>query len=291
MDTRRDPSSHAVKVVTPAGLTSRARARHAIDSYEQDLRRAVERFIPDELSPERVYGHSLYTKLRARQASADDPDTDTVTPYLHPQEARDVLLRHDAELPVGLADALRSSIVTFDRYSPVRNRVMRGRPLQPDDLDAVESFISQFQSPEFPQTSLALEQLASDEGWQPKARAGSAPPELVLHNLPDPDFDETGLLGRDELVDEIVGLVGRRRYPIMLRGEGGIGKTALALEVAYRFLDDPASPFEAILWTSLKTERLTSEGIQDLSRCASRPRRRGNVARQGCRSLVPGDRC
>lgn len=264
----RRPSRNAVKLLAPAGLTSKARARHAIDSYEQDLRRAVDRHIPDELGPESVYGHSLYTKLRNRQASANDPDIDTMTPYLHPEEAREVLLRHDAELPVDLSDALRASIVKFDRYSPVRNRVMRGRPLQPDDLDAVESFISQFQSTEFPQTSLALEQLASDEGWQPKSRPGSAPPELILHNLPDPDFDETGLLGRDELVDEIVALVGRRRrrkYPIMLRGEGGIGKTALALEVAYRFLDDPASPFEAILWTSLKTERLTSEGVQDLS--------------------------
>jgi len=58
VDTRR-PTLSAAEPVTPPGLTSRARARHAIDSYEQDLRRAVQWYIPDDLSPERVYGRTL----------------------------------------------------------------------------------------------------------------------------------------------------------------------------------------------------------------------------------------
>ena len=263
VDTRR-PSRNAVEPVTPAGLTSRARARHAIDSLEQDLRYAIERFVPDELSPAEVFG-PMYDKLLARRASVDAPDAEALTAYLHPQESRDVLLCHVDALPPDLVESLQSTVTAFDAFIPVRNRIVRGRPLQPDDLDETEAFVERFRSPQFPLTTAALEQLATDSGWQPKPRAGSAPLDLVLHNLPEADFDETGLLGREQLVSEIVTMVKRRRYPIMLRGEGGIGKTALALEVAWRFVDDPESPFDAVLWTSLKTEKLTSAGVRELS--------------------------
>lgn len=245
-------------------ITSTARARFAVDSLEQDLRYAIERFVPDELSPEDIFG-SMYAKLLARRASADAPDTEAMTAYLHPQESRDILLHHADALPPELGQVLESTVTALDAFVPVRNRIVRGRPLQPEDLDQVGAFIERFQSAHFPLTTAALGQLASDSGWQPKPRAGSGPLDLVLHNLPTADFDETGLLGREQLVNEIVAMVKRRRYPIMLRGEGGIGKTALALEVAYRFIDDPESPFDAVLWTSLKTEQLTTAGVQDLS--------------------------
>ncbi|WP_141013066.1 hypothetical protein [Nocardioides sambongensis] len=263
VDTHR-PSRNDVAPVTPAGLTSRARARHVVDSLEQDMRYAIERFVPDELSPTEIFG-PLYDKLMARRASVDAPDAEALTAYLHPQESRDVLLRHVDALPPDLVESLRSAVTSFDDFIPVRNRIVRGRPLQPDDLDETEAFVERFRSPQFPLTTAALQQLATDAGWQPKARAGSGPLDLVLNNLPEADFDETGLLGREQLVTEVVAMVKRRRYPIMLRGEGGIGKTALALEVAYRLLDDPESPFDAILWTSLKTEQLTTAGIRDLS--------------------------
>ena len=117
----------------------------------------------------------------------------------------------------------------------------------------------------FPQTELVLGQLKSDSTWQPRVRARPTWTDRIVHNLPSPDFDETGLLGREQQIKEVVRLLKRRREPITLIGEGGIGKTALALEVCYRLVDDPEPPFEAILWTSLKSEQLTTAGVQELS--------------------------
>jgi Tfp pilus assembly protein PilF/cold shock CspA family protein len=48
---------------------------------------------------------------------------------------------------------------------------------------------------------------------------------------------------------------------VTIVGEGGIGKTALALKVAYEILDLPDCPFEAIVWSTSKTTTLTAQEI------------------------------
>jgi len=82
------------------------------------------------------------------------------------------------------------------------------------------------------------------------------------HNLPIPDFDETGFLGRKKQASDLLKHV-LGPYPVIsLVGDGGIGKTALALKVAYDVLDMPDCPFEAIVWTSSKTTQLTVQEIR-----------------------------
>jgi hypothetical protein len=266
-------TTNADAVIRPAGLaaqisvpttTSRPRAYYAIDSFEQDLRQFVESRLLDHLPPEDVLG-AEYDQLRARRAQENYSETGPLTRYLHPHHAYDALLRNADALTLEISEVLQRNLSAFDGFLAVRNRLMHGRPLQPDDLEETDSFLRRFLSGPFRQTELALAQLAADSGWQPRPRAGSQPPERILHNLPSPDFDETGLLGREAQVNAIVDLVKRRREPVTLVGDAGIGKTALALEVCYRLADDPEPPFDAILWTSLKRERLTPAGVFDLS--------------------------
>jgi tetratricopeptide (TPR) repeat protein len=52
---------------------------------------------------------------------------------------------------------------------------------------------------------------------------------------------------------------------VTITGEGGIGKTALALDVAYAIVDDSDSPFECVLWVSLKREMLTAYGVREIA--------------------------
>lgn len=90
----------------------------------------------------------------------------------------------------------------------------------------------------------------------------------VRHNLPQPDYGR--FIGRDTELAQIVQIL--RPYPysqehlVTIDGIGGIGKSALALEVAYRFLHKPdalpeAERFDAIVWTSAKQTALTIEGV------------------------------
>jgi hypothetical protein len=92
------------------------------------------------------------------------------------------------------------------------------------------------------------------------------PPSIGLegkqnHNLPLPDFDETGFLGRAEETRQLLTAI-RGPWPIItIVGEGGVGKTALGLRIAYELLDDASAGFDAIVWTSSKTTKLTPNQI------------------------------
>jgi tetratricopeptide (TPR) repeat protein len=97
--------------------------------------------------------------------------------------------------------------------------------------------------------------------------AGSTSPQ-VLHNLPQPDHGR--FVGREDEVKRITRIL--RPYPhsqhsiVTIDGIGGIGKSALALEVAHRYLRNyaqipPEERFDAITWTSAKQNVLTAEGI------------------------------
>lgn len=91
----------------------------------------------------------------------------------------------------------------------------------------------------------------------------------ALHNLPQPDFEE--FIGREQELAEIKRIL--RPYPhsqihlVTIDGIGGIGKSALALEVAHQYLRQyhrlpQEERFDAIIWTSAKRTMLTGEGIR-----------------------------
>lgn len=90
----------------------------------------------------------------------------------------------------------------------------------------------------------------------------------IRHNLPQPDYGK--LIGREQEVEQVMRLL--RPYPhsqhalIAIEGAGGIGKTALGLEVAHRYLRrysvlPEEECFEAIIWVSAKQATLTAESI------------------------------
>lgn len=90
----------------------------------------------------------------------------------------------------------------------------------------------------------------------------------VFHNLPQPDYGR--FIGREAEFQRVLRIL--RPYPhsqhalVTIDGIGGIGKSALALEIAHSYLRNfermPADErFEAIIWTSAKQTVLTASGI------------------------------
>lgn len=88
----------------------------------------------------------------------------------------------------------------------------------------------------------------------------------IPNNLPSPfEHERTGLLGREKVADDLTKLLVKGRFPtVALVAPGGLGKTALALEVlkkiAYSTRDVGAIQF--VVFVSIKTQRLTAGGVE-----------------------------
>jgi LuxR family glucitol operon transcriptional activator len=183
------------------------------------------------------------------------------------------LLRPAEELVKGIYGQDAGSIADeIDRFVPARNRVCHSRPLEDEDfsscLDLAKTLLNNHTK--VPWNSLRVTQrlLADNPGsvvcleipefWQ----IGSTP---IRHNLPLPDYDETGFLGRLTDRREVRKHLLAAHPVITIVGEGGVGKSALAVHCLYDLLnqkDDP--PYEAIIWTSLKTKTLTALGASEI---------------------------
>lgn len=88
----------------------------------------------------------------------------------------------------------------------------------------------------------------------------------ILHNLPQPDYER--FIGRSAELKQIRHLLSprHRSWVVTIDGIGGIGKSALALEVANSYLHHfdklpEEERFDAIIWTTAKQTLLTGEGI------------------------------
>jgi tetratricopeptide (TPR) repeat protein len=97
----------------------------------------------------------------------------------------------------------------------------------------------------------------------------STEPTLLRHNLPQRPY--TQFVGREIELQKLTQLLlpypQSRHFLVTLDGIGGVGKSALALEIAYQYRDTSAllpsdERFEAIVWVSAKRTLLTASGIQ-----------------------------
>jgi LuxR family glucitol operon transcriptional activator len=160
----------------------------------------------------------------------------------------------------------------LEHFVPTRNRVCHSRPLEEEDLpsclDLGKALIGEYSS--LPWGTLRISQsLLSDEPgfvltlqipefW----KLDSTP---IRHNLPLPDYDETGFLGRNQDRTAVRKHLLAAHPIVTIVGEGGVGKSALAIQCLYDLLslhENP--PYEAIIWTSLKTKTLTASGVNEI---------------------------
>ena len=174
----------------------------------------------------------------------------------------ELLRRHrlEAELTQQeLAKLIPFSYTTISRVETDKQRVTEA---------FVDQFIQALHLPQAEQQAIWNVFRATTPSLKDHATVAAPPGPKIYHNLPQPDYGH--FIGREEELAQILRIL--RPYPhsqmhlVTIDGVGGVGKTALALEVAQRYLRDatqfaPDERFEAIIWTSAKQTILRAEGI------------------------------
>lgn len=175
-------------------------------------------------------------------------------------------MKLSSTLPDELFKGLRAAAPQLMRVAPIRNRVAHNRPLEIDDLPTVldfANFLISVDGWDWSGLRTTLTEIQTDPGYIFRVSANLIVNRdgAVTNNLPAPDFDETSLLGRKDERKQLLKAL-RGAWPVIsILGDGGIGKTALALQVCYDLVEQPDCPFEAVVWVSAKNSQLTSTEI------------------------------
>ncbi len=185
----------------------------------------------------------------------------------------------DCEEALNLADQLVISTGKAKELSRLQKDIFRKswKGMTYKDIATADGYTEQHIKKEGSQLwqlfSEALEVTVTKKTFRAKLEArvanGDSPPvtpqvipKSVYHNLPAPEH--TRFVEREELKRLISLLANPRVHRITIEGIGGVGKTTLALEAAYRCLQasyhngngSPIATFDAVIFTSAKKQYL-----------------------------------
>ncbi len=240
-----------------------------ISAIETDCREAILALDADHdvLIPDDAKQAAMQRLSRDRKTIGDG--LDVLVQYLDFADSYQALLANKKHLPDSLRDALTTIAAHLQALIQVRNRVAHSRPMELGDLAIaldVANALRAHSSTDWTATTEIVGRLESEPSFVLglTVELPVDPLKQPQHNLPIPDFDETGFFGRSAELKRIKkALLGA--YPVVsVLGDGGIGKTAIALKVAYDLLDAQDTPFDAIVWATAKSTTLTDREISTI---------------------------
>jgi len=242
-----------------------------IGALEEDLRFIIEAHLLATHHETQILGHA-YDKAADRLARDEDRELaqTSLVDYLDLGDEIEILNRWRDDLPSMTRESLVEQSAHLGKLVSIRNRVVHRRPLLVDDFDTAQRILVQLDSQGFEGSTLreTLDRLREDATWAPSEPTLSFR-KGTLNNLPLGDFDDTGLIGRrreqQTLGKMLMNLSSSRRGPVLtVIGPGGVGKTALVLQALHDLVNHQDCPYDIVSWISLKTERLTAQGIQSI---------------------------
>ena len=195
------------------------------------------------------------------------PQSEDLVEYLDLGDEIQLIRGNDSTLDDTTKGYLRKLFFGLESLLAIRNRVMHSRPLEFDDLLQVSdlSYALVRSHPSlWANLRTNLRAMERNPEFASTLTIPDTPDESVtiLHNLPQPEFDDTGFMGREKELAALKKALGGTYPVVTVVGEGGVGKTALALKTCYDLLDDNRTGLDAIVWTSAKTTRLTVNEIE-----------------------------
>ena len=214
----------------------------------------------------------LREDMEETEWTLNDVMNDDLLVYLDLGDLVHLLNRHKSVGRNVLQDVVDTTTNVIQTYGlqSIRKRVMHPvRPIEAEDFPNLIAAANELQI-----NTKTFDWKALDEGLQyaedPETSLGVSLPSYwtedspIVHNLPVAEFDDTGFIGRKKERRQLKQLIDSDHNVITVVGEGGIGKTALVLRVCHDILEDSESKLERIVWVSLKTQYLTSDGIQNV---------------------------
>jgi hypothetical protein len=127
------PIASTVPALVSTQTVDRLRLYALIDALEADLRDALREWVVPFKNVDEILGaRAPLIRQRAIDDGLIETDADLVS-YLDFHESFSLLNKHDAMLPTTIAKVVKEQTPRLDVFVPVRNRVMHGRPLLPDD--------------------------------------------------------------------------------------------------------------------------------------------------------------
>lgn len=207
---------------------------------------------------------------RVKDGLPEASDLPGLLAYLDFGESYELLASSSSALPPDLQASLKALGTSVARTIAIRNRVAHTRPMEIDDssfLVDVTKTLAASANGFWEELTSVLDRLNSDPSFVLGLTISlPADPETgPQHNLPVPDFDETGFFGRQAELRRIMKAI-KGAYPVVsILGDGGIGKTSIALKAAYELLEDPAQPFDAFVWVTAKATILTPNEIRRIN--------------------------
>ena len=246
-----------------------------IYGLESDLKTLIQkRIVPFQSNLGFIAGEDKIKVIKERFTKENsgveiEKNIDLAVDYLDFQDTFEVLSRNKAFLINEEWLEISRNIKSLNTITPIRNRVMHTRPLLAGDLTTITDFVNALMLTSIWHNTMKTRDLLRDNPEQIfsiKLPALNNDPlsSRVEHNLPLSDFDDTGFVGRKNDVKKLKELLYNNSPVVTVIGNGGIGKSALMLKVAYDIVDDENCPFDIIIWTSAKTTMLTSKGIQEI---------------------------
>ncbi|HTM58040.1 MAG TPA: tetratricopeptide repeat protein [Candidatus Udaeobacter sp.] len=264
-------------MVTTALVATRNTCFAIISAIETDLRETVQLLAEmhgiTDLLPTDVREIALRRWASDHSSGPGlSPENDfDLLPYSDFADLSKIIASQFSNSPLIAAHVLSVLAAVIDMLNPIRHRVCHSRPLEPDDLPLSLDGASRLLAlPElhFATLKATVARLSEDMPFVLNLvipAFWAADDDRVYNNLPLPEFDETGFLGRNDDRRQVTRLL-LSHYPVVsIVGEGGVGKTALAQRCLYDLLDMSEAPYDAIVWTSLKASTLTPSGVQEVT--------------------------
>lgn len=253
----------------PKQIPTRMACFALISALEEDVRDYI-RHTPRDLALNLIPPESREKAMRRSgdEASKEVADELELLDYCDFSDLAAILKTLDQQNPTR---NLKETARRIEGSTPSRNRVCHSRPLEPDDfpnlLELTDFLLREQGEIPAPTVGAVRQRLVEDPTFAfelviPEYWNDAVEPK---HNLPIPEFDDTGFLGRQKDRTDVLKLL-QSPYPVItLVGEGGVGKTALALRCLYDLVErGDKQPYEAIIWISLRTSLLTLEGTREI---------------------------